>query len=421
MPLDSPTPAAPRGTRSFWQPILWRGLAFAITYLAAVAALLSGVGVTERSLAESGLAEVAYYSIGLFVLGGLDIGTPVGGPLFGRALLWSVYFIAPVITASALIEATARLISPLALRVRPLNDHIVLAGAGRLTLLYVRKLRNQDPSRSIVVVERNPNHPSLVELRELYRAVVVIGDITRDEVLQRLRLGRAHKVLLMTGDDFANLDAAARILRLAPERAGDLIVHVSDLGFMRETADSSVARGCEIFNGQEFAARYLVQEHLLGRFEATPYEDLVVLAGFGRFGQTVLHQLQEHARGSFGEVVIIDEHAVENVRTFEYQIGFGDDYERSVIDGDILAPDIWTRIGEAIDEDGNDPVIVLGCGDDSTNLHAAFLVSKRYPTAYTIVRTFHASPFAVEIADDMDAHAFDLAALIEKGMPPRWF
>ncbi len=112
MALHSPTPTAPRGTHSFWQPILWRGLAFAITYLAAVAGLLSGVGVTERNLAESGLAEVAYYSIGLFVLGGLDIGTPVGGPLFGRALLWSVYFIAPVITASALIEATVRLISP---------------------------------------------------------------------------------------------------------------------------------------------------------------------------------------------------------------------------------------------------------------------------------------------------------------------
>ena len=355
------------------------------------------------------------------MLGGLDIGTPAGGPLLGRLLLWTAYFVAPIITASALLEAAVRLIGPLAFRVRPLAGHVVLAGAGRLTLLYVRKLRKNDARRTVVVVERNPNHPLLSELRDLHRAVIVSGDITSDEVLRGLRVERTHRVLLLTGDDFANLDAAAKILRLAPDRAGHIVVHVSDLGFMRETAESRVARDCEIFNGHEFAAMNLVNEHLVGRFRGTPYRDLVVLAGFGRFGQSVLHQLQQHALGSFSHVVIIDEHATRNARAFEDEPGFAEDYERAVIDGDLLDPEIWGRIREVVLAHGHDPVIILGSGNDGTNLHAALSVYKQHPGAYVIVRSFRTSPFTAEIAQEAGVHAFNLAELIESGMPGAWF
>jgi Trk K+ transport system NAD-binding subunit len=400
---------------------MWRGLAFAAVFLAALAGLMAGVGVSERDLAGTGIAEKAYYALGLFVLGGLDIGTPVGGPLFGRALLWTAYFAAPFVIASTLLEAAARFIGPLGLRVRPLSGHVVLAGAGRLTLLYVRKLRKTDPHRTVVVVERNANHPLLIELRDLHRAVIITGDITSAAILRGLRLGRAHRVLLLTGDDFANLDAAAQILKLAPRRSGRIVVHVSDLGFMRETAQSSVARECEIFNGHEFAAINLVHEHLVGRFRGTPHRDLVVLAGFGRFGQSVLHQLQQHASGSFGQVVIIDEHATRNARAFAHEPGFAAGYDRVVIDGDVLDPEIWGRIAEVVRAHGHDPVIVLGSGNDGTNLQAALAVQKQHPDAYVIVRSFRASPFTAEIAEEAGVHAYNLAELIERGMPEEWF
>jgi Trk K+ transport system NAD-binding subunit len=374
---------------------------------------------SERDV--TGIAQSFYYALGLFVLGGLDLGTPVGGPLHGRVLLWAAYFAAPVITASALIEAAARLIGHAALRIRPLSDHVVLGGAGRLTLLYVRKLRERDSRRTIVVVERDPNHPSLAVLREAYRALIVSGDITSDEVLRRLRVKRAHRVLLLTGDDFANLDAASKIVKLAPERAGRIVVHVADLGFMRETAESSVARVCEIFNGHEFAATNLVHAHLLGRFQRTAERDLVVLAGFGRFGQTVLNQLQHHANGRIGRVVIVDEKATRNAREFDHHVGFADDYERLVIDGDLLDSDIWLRVGEVVDAGGYHPVVIMGSGDDGTNLHAALVVRRQHPSAYVIVRSFRASPFTAEMASDAGVHAISLAELIENGMPASWF
>jgi voltage-gated potassium channel Kch len=400
---------------------VWRVLAFAVVYAVAVLALSSGVGLTQRDLTEAGILQRAYYALGLFVLGGLDLGTPVGGPALGRAVLWLAYFVAPLITVSALVEAAVRLIWPVALRVRRLSGHVVLGGAGRLTLIYVRRLRERDPKRTIVVVDQNANHPLIGELRDVHRAIIVVGDVARSETLGGLRLDLAHRVVLLTGDDFANLDAAAKILRMAPALAGRIVVHVSDLRVIRETKGSSVARACEIFNGHEFAAINLVQEHLMKRFEATPYRDLIILAGFGRFGQTVLHQLQKHALGSFGRVVIIDENASSHVIAFEEEPGFAEDYDRLLIEGDLKDPAIWLRIGKIVEAHGEAPVVILGSGDDGTNLHAALRVRRQHPDAYVITRSFRSSPFTEEVTREAGAQAFNLAALIGNSMPERWF
>lgn len=117
-----------RAVRSLLRPLVWRALAFAAAWITGFVGFLAGTGVSERDV--SGIIESAYYALGLFVLGGLDLGTPVGGPAYGRVLLWTAYFAAPLITVSALIEAAARIISPLAFRIRPLSDHVVLGGRG---------------------------------------------------------------------------------------------------------------------------------------------------------------------------------------------------------------------------------------------------------------------------------------------------
>jgi Trk K+ transport system NAD-binding subunit len=418
--MDTSLLATPLDRRAFLRPVAWRALAFAAVTVAGVVALSLGVEVSERDLSGEGLAGRIYYVLGLFVLGGLDLGTPVGGPPVGRALLWIAYFGGPLITASALIEAALRLVDPLGLRMKALDDHVVLGGAGRLTMVYMQRLRERDPKRTVVVVERDANHPSIPELRDSYQATIIVGDITHDEVLAGLRLRRAHRVLLLTGDDFANLDAAAKVLERAPDLAGKLVVHVSRLGFLRETAGSRVARDAEIFNGHEFAATKLVEKHLLGRFKDTPESDLVVLIGFGRFGQTVLRQLQEQALGSFDEVVIVDDRASRMARIFAEYPGFDDRYAHTVLDGDILDPEVWAAISDRIDASGSAPVVVVGSGNDGTNVQAALMARRRYPEAYVILRSFDLSPFTQEIARDACVEDFHLGGLIARGMPERW-
>ena len=416
---DAHTQAAAR--RPFSPGTLLRVIAFLAVFASAIIGFTAGVGASERDLTAMGLAEHAYYALGLFVLGGLDIGTPIGGPPLVRALVWGAYFAAPIITASAIVEAVLRVLSPLGFRLRPLSGHIVVAGAGRLTAQYVREVRKRDTRRRIVIVERSSEGPYLTELTRVHRATVVRGDVASDRVLDELRLSRAYRVLLFTGDDFANLDAASKIVRKAPKLRGRIVAHVSDLRFMQETAGSSVARDCEIFNGHEFAARHLVEQQLVRRFQATAGRDPVVIAGFGRFGRTVLDQLQRLAPDSFGPVVIIDHDATQNARVFEKGPGFSEGYERVLLDGEVLDPQIWARVYEATAVAGTPPVFILGSGSDGTNLQAALSVRREHPDAHIVVRGFRASPFTDEVAREAGLHAVNLGLLVRDGMPEHWF
>lgn len=419
MDTSNPTPFSLSGFRA--RPFLWRSGAFLGVFLSGFVGMLLGVEVSERELAGSGVATKAYYALGLFVVGGLDLGVPEGGPLIGRVMLWASYFLAPLITVSALIEATLRIIAPLGLNTWRLDDHVIVGGAGRLSLVYIERLRARDKKRDIVVVERNPAHPLITELRHAHGATVVLGDITSDEVLEGLRVDRARKAMLLTGDDFTNLDAAAKILERAPHLKHQIVAHVSNLAFMKSVADSGVARVCETFNGHEFAAVHLVKDQLLARFHSTAHADLVLIAGFGRFGRTVLNQLQLHASGSFATVLIVDLHATKGAREFEEEPGFAEGYEHSIIDGDILDPLVRQQLGELIELHGHQPVIIVGSGDDGTNLHAALTLEKEYPGAYIIMRNFRRSSFTAEVAREAGFLPFNLAELIAAGMPEEWF
>lgn len=419
--MDDNLRPTPTPRRFLSRSVVLRAVAFLGVYGAAVFGFWSGVGVSERDLLDMGLAEHAYYALGLFVLGGLDIGTPIGGPPVARALLWAAYFAAPLTTVFAIIEAAVRLFRPLGLRIRPLSDHVVVAGGGRLAIQYVRRLRQRDPRRTVVVVEREIQGPHLAELKRGHRAIVVNGDISSDRVLDELRLPRAHRVVLLTSDDFVNLDAGAKIARMAPQLSGRIVAHVSDLRFMQETAGSSVSRDCEIFNGHEFAARTLVDDQLVTQFQKTDGRDPIVIAGFGRFGRTVLDQLQKRAPESFGPVIVIDHDATRNARVFERDPGFLETLDRHVIDGDVLDPEVWLKVQEITKDLGVPPVFILGSGGDGTNLQAALSVRRDYPDAYIVVRGFRASPFREEVAQEAGLHSVHLGRLVRDGMPDRWF
>ena len=63
----------------------WRWVAVALIYLGLVA-FANGVGLTERPDVAKRPLEQIYYILGLFVVGGLDLGMPVGGPMEGLTL-----------------------------------------------------------------------------------------------------------------------------------------------------------------------------------------------------------------------------------------------------------------------------------------------------------------------------------------------
>ncbi|MEM9459134.1 MAG: NAD-binding protein [Myxococcota bacterium] len=415
--VSAPVPVE-RPRRFRLRSLRWRFGLPVLAFSLGVIGFLSGVDVTERSMIGTDLLTKVYYTLGLFLFGGLDLGTPAGGPLWGRTLLWTAYFVAPAITASAVIDAALRVLAP-ERRLKRLRDHVVVAGSGQLTSLYLQRLRQADPRSAVVVVV--PPGERTGELREAYRVRVVAGDVANAAVLARLNLEYARRVLLLTDDDFTNLDAATQILALAPHLGPDVVVHVSDLRFLHSMAGTRLARRCQIFNGHQIAASHLVQTSVLDHFRRTEPRDLVILAGFGRFGETVLGELQRGAAGSFDHVVIIDVDADRRAMVFDEQIGFTNDYRRDVLSGDLRDPGLWRTLAEQVELHTTEPVFVLGSGVDRTNLRTAMWLAQKYPRAFVMARSEARWSFAEEVSREAGIHTFSVAELVTQSMPVEWF
>lgn len=398
----------------------WRFGLPVLAFVLGVSGFMSGVGVSERELAEIDALSKIYYSLGLFLFGGLDLGTPEGGPAWGRGLLWVAYFLAPAITASAVIDAALRVLAP-ERRLKRMRDHVVVAGAGQLTVLYLQRLRQADVRSSVVVVVPPNTAAAATDLREAHGVRVVVGDVASPALLRRLGLAQARRVLLLTDDDFTNLDAATQILAQVPRLGPDVVVHVSDLRFLHSMAGTRLARRCQIFNGHQIAASHLVQSRVLDHFRRTNPRDLVILAGFGRFGETVLEELQRGAAGCFDHVIIIDVDAEQRAMVFEEEVGFSGDYRRDVVPGDLRDPGLWRRLAVDIDLRDKEPVFVLGSGVDRTNLRTAMWLARKYPRAFVLARSEARWSFAEEVSREAGIHTFSVAELVTQSMPMEWF
>jgi voltage-gated potassium channel Kch len=402
----------------------WRLLGALLFFFSGLAGFASGVIVTERpDVASAGLLSQAYYSLSLFVIGGVELGTPSGGPPAGMALLWLAYFGSPALAAWTLIEALLKSISPQRFQLRNLRNHVIVIGAGDLTLSYLRVLRKHDRRVPLVVVSRsNPGQTIVDELREDYNALFVVGDITHEFFLRQLKAHKARRIILLSDNSLRSYEAAATILNLVPDIGTRIVMHCANLRFMRSMQGTRVAQSCETFNSYNLAAFGLVHGHMLQRFQKSRDRDIVVLAGFGRFGQTVLEELQRHAEGELETVAIIEKDAVRRVLVAEEQMSFSGDYRREIYEGDIAHPGVWQRLREDVHiaADAYNVIFVLGTGKEEDNLRTALWLRRSFPNAMIIARSSKQSRFAGEVGSEHNIINVSIDELVEDNIPRHW-
>jgi voltage-gated potassium channel Kch len=340
--------------------------------------------------------------------------------VWARWLLWAVYFAAPLVTATALLEIVWAIALPMAYRIRRLRDHTVIIGAGRLAELYLAKLREHSPRALIVMVDKNPDNPRLQPLVAKYPMTVVLGDINNPVTLGLLRLAHARRVLILTGNDFTNLNAASFILDNTPSLAGRIVLHVSNLRILRSLDRALASQATAVFNTHEIAARHLIQQYLLERFAQPAHPDTVVLAGFGRFGQSVLQALQELAPGRFAQLIVVDFKGQERMSAFADRVGIVGDYAQHVVSGSLLDCNVWASLDQRCQLMQKAPLIVVGADDDMVNLEAALWLRRRYADAFVVARHFQRSSFSSQIASACNIVVFSIADLVTEAIPAEW-
>lgn len=408
-------------TRNTQVRIGWRTLAAIAVFCCAFWGMLAGVSLSERpDIETSHWLTKAYYSLGLFVMGGLDVGMPTGGPDYARIMLWFAYIAAPFLAASALIEALFKALAPKYWQLRNIKRHFIIVGASEMTFSYLKVLRAKHPKVPIVVIDNEIDSVRIDELKQLFGVMLLIGDITHDYFLTKLRIGKAVKILMMGEDNFQSYEAAHKIIQLAPHMAPNVVIHCNNLRFMRGMAESRVAMLCHSFNSYHLAAAGLVRSHLLAHFQQTEPLDMVVIAGFGRFGQTILEELNKHAPDEIQSVAIIDMDASRRVMVTDEQLPYEGQYERMIFEGDISHPKVWKQLKTKFDLTQCAPVIILGTGAEEENLRTAIWLRTKYPDAMIISRTNQQSRFASEVGREHGITSFSMTELIEANIPDDW-
>ena len=399
----------------------WRSMAALTFFSCALIGFHLGVAVSERpDLSNDSILIKIYYSISLFVMGGVDLGIPIGGTPLARKLVWIAYFGAPILFASALINALIRGLAPSQWQLQRIKNHIVVVGSDELTLSYLRVLRRHDPKVPIVVVGRSFETATEDELREAFGALVMVGDITHEFFLRQLRLKESRKILLLGANSLRSYEAASIILGMVPGIGHKVVIHCTSLRFMRAMGTSSVAQQCQTFNTYQLAAAGLVRNSLLGHFQDTRPKDTVILAGFGRFGQTILEELQEWAPDEMDTVVIIDQDAQRRILVADEQRAFTGNYRRELFEGDVSNPDVWQQLQQRVDLDQSDTVVVLGTGREEENLRTALWIKDKFPHAKVIARSSKGSRFANEVAAEHDIVNVSISQLVEESIPNDW-
>lgn len=404
---------------------IWRFALAVAAFGLALYGFQSGVVVSDRpEVLGAGLLTHVYYSLGLFVLGGLDLGVPIEGPGGARIALWFAYFLAPLVTTGVLVESAIRLLKPAWIQGRNLRDHIVVVGVGRLGELFLDSLYAVEKDPRVLLVDTLESQRLLAKARNQYGAPYVCADIRNTSTFDVLALKRAKGVALLTGDDLVNLEAAWAVLEAEPEMS--IVTHIDDMQLKREMdrlMGDTEGQRIRAFNTHHIAADRLYDQHLAPRFKATSARDVVVLIGFGRFGQTMLEHLRREASDELERVVIVDRTAKNAVAAFNMQTQ-GTTFPVDVVDGDAEDPTVWDQLDVLLRDVAHPPVFIFGTDSDSLNLRLAMLLRKRSRSLEIFVRCFHESRFSAQLSKHYRFHVMALEQMMREALEEQqkqWF
>jgi voltage-gated potassium channel Kch len=316
--------------------------------------------------------------------------------------------------------ALLRALTPDVWQLRRLKDHIIVVGDGKLAISYLRVLRQQNRKVAIVVVCASADQIVRDEFKQGFGAIVLNGDITHEFFLRALRVERARKILLLDNNSLRSYEAASVLTNLVPGIGDRVVIHCASLRFMRSMAKTRVANSCHTFNTYHLAASGLVRSQRLHHFRVTRAKDVVIIAGFGRFGQTILEELQRSAIDELDTVIIIDNDAHRRVLIADEQMEFSGEYNRRLYEGDISHPDVWERVENETNIDGDNTVFVLGTGHEEENLRTALWLRRKHPGAMVIARSGKESVFATEVGQEHDIVSISIAQLVEENIPRSW-
>ena len=364
----------------------WRHHLVVIVLLLSWWALLHTELVPSNSPAR--YFEALYKATSLFLVGGLDIGFPraSNGPL--NSFLWFCYFFAPLLTASFAYQfVQERLLSKLT----PfLNDHTIICGMGRNGKIIYDHIRQHTSKRhKIVIIEKNTQNAYCELLEKNRNTWWLRNDFTELPALTKAKVGKARHVIFSTNKDIANINGAVNVALLHLDTC-QVMCHLGDLSLNANLGQILLSEeqfaSVKIFNAYMLVAKKLFHNWILGDEVLAPQGNLVVILGYGRLGQMLLHQFAaREACKATCEFVVVDIGCNANIQRLDY--GWSNHSLlagckiKSFFNTDIFSPQLWDDLAN-LSTKARKKLIIFICRDnDIANLNLSISLKLEGPPA----------------------------------------
>ena len=313
--------------------ILYRLLPTVLVFVFALLAFKNGVYFEGKpNISSDTIFVQIYYTIGLFLLAGIDLGMPMGGTEFHRFLLFISYFLAPLITVLAVIEAVLKSISPDYLK-RAFKNHVVIIGASKeaISIIHgwndpVNQHLQYHEGTKLLIVEKDSNNTKLEYFRELSskrKVKIIIGDINHSEILSKLNVKEALCCIITTNSDILNINIALKLQKEYKIKAENIITRVEDFELQSDLInddDDDIA----LTSSHRKLANCFFHKYI----ETFLYLENLVIFGFGTFGQNILESISGSIK--FNNLIIVDPDAEQKYQNWLYKKKiFNSDYKTS--------------------------------------------------------------------------------------------
>ncbi len=261
--------------------------------------VLGFLGFWKNGLVTGGertILDNLYLTLGLISLNSGAVPGPVSWEL------QVARFLVPALTAYTAFLAFTSLFIQQTDRIRLwfIRDHILICGLGRKGFRLAQQFLAQ--GNPVVVIEVDDGNDWIENIRSS-GAVVIQGDATDTELLEKVKLNRARCLISVLGDDGKNAEVAVQAEKLSLQRNdGTLtcVIHIFDSqlwGLLREkelNTNQNTTFRLELFNIFDRGAHLILQRNPPWKISPQYKRAHILIIGLGKMGQRLV---VEAARG----------------------------------------------------------------------------------------------------------------------------
>ena len=257
--------------------------------------------------------------------------------------------------------------------------HVVILGCGREGVRWARFFRAAD-SAPIVLIDRSDQGEYQSGAREV-GATIMAADMQDATSWRRAAIAKSRVVVVTTGNEIANISTARAIEQHTGPNGPRIFCRVVSqalLFSMKRTARKTASR-IRYFNVYDFVAQDTLAAAVSAVAEDRTRPIHLIICGFGRFGQAVLHaaSLLPDLPPRLAGIDVVDLKADELLGEYRFSAPDTDD---AVLRGacarrsGILNPDLWDQLLAL--HPGATKLVYICTDNDVTNLVHALAIQR---------------------------------------------